>query len=78
MRLADLDGQPPTLTTGQAAELLGVARGTLWAAARDGDAPVGSSIPQLVYRNSVMRTESAAPPQGTSGLCSIDPSRSPH
>lgn len=35
-----LDDSPPTLSTEQAAELLGVSRGALWAAARDGDAPV--------------------------------------
>ena len=38
--LADLESLPPALTSEQAAELLGVSRGALWAAARDGDAPV--------------------------------------
>lgn len=38
--LADLDSLPSALTSEQAAELLGMSRGALWAAARDGDAPV--------------------------------------
>lgn len=38
--MRDLDRLPPTLDTETAAELLGVSRGTLWASARDGDAPV--------------------------------------
>lgn len=40
MPSVDIDHLPTTLTTERAAELLGVSRGTLWAAARDGDAPV--------------------------------------
>jgi predicted DNA-binding transcriptional regulator AlpA len=35
-----IDDLPPTLNTEQASQLLGVCRGALWAAARDGDAPV--------------------------------------
>jgi hypothetical protein len=36
----DVADLPTTLNTEQAAELLGVSRGALWASSRDGDAPV--------------------------------------
>lgn len=49
MQLADVASLPPTLTTAQAAEMLGVGRDHLWKLAREGTAPVdplrlGSSL----------------------------------
>lgn len=40
MQLADVAGLPPTLTTEQAAEMLGVSKDHLWKLAREGTAPV--------------------------------------
>jgi excisionase family DNA binding protein len=40
MRLSDVGSLPPTLSTEQAAELLGVGVDHLWRLARDGEAPV--------------------------------------
>lgn len=40
MQLADVAHLPPTLTTEQAAEMLGVSRDHLWALQRAGEAPI--------------------------------------
>jgi excisionase family DNA binding protein len=40
VKIADAGELPPTLTTAEAADLLGVSRDHLWALARAGEAPV--------------------------------------
>lgn len=50
MRLADVGDLPATLTTAEAAELLGVSVDHLWELARSGEAPVAPLRLGRIYR----------------------------
>jgi excisionase family DNA binding protein len=50
VRLTEVTDLPPTLTTAEAADLLGVSRDHLWALARAGEAPVAPLRLGRTYR----------------------------